>query len=55
MPRRARIQYAILREHLIEHVSVSDLCDKHELQPTLFYSESKATTACPAYPCTLDT
>ncbi len=28
---------AILRRHLIDHVPVSDLCDKHELSPTLFY------------------
>jgi transposase len=28
---------AILREHLIEKVPISDVCAKHELQPTLFY------------------
>jgi transposase-like protein len=28
---------AILREHLIDHVPVSDLCDKHGIHPTLFY------------------
>ena len=28
---------AILRRHLIDHVPVSDLCDKHQLSPTLFY------------------
>lgn len=28
---------AILRRHLVEHVPVSDLCDKHQLQPTIFY------------------
>jgi hypothetical protein len=28
---------AILREHLVEHMPVSDLCDKHKLHPTLFY------------------
>jgi transposase len=33
---------AILREHLIEHVPVSDLCDKHKLHPTLFYQWQKA-------------
>ncbi|HEV3168253.1 MAG TPA: transposase [Isosphaeraceae bacterium] len=27
----------ILRRHLIDHVSVSDLCDEHQLSPTLFY------------------
>ncbi len=26
----------ILREHLIEHVPVSDVCDKHQIHPTLF-------------------
>src|SRR4029453_16067175 len=33
---------AILREHLVEHVPVSDLCDKHKLHPTLFYQWRKA-------------
>jgi transposase-like protein len=33
---------AILREHLIEQVPVSDLCDKHKLHPTLFYQWQKA-------------
>ena len=28
---------AILRRHLIDHVPVSDLCDEHQLSPTLFY------------------
>src|ERR1700736_1821750 len=28
---------AILREHLIEGKAVSDLCDKHHIQPTVFY------------------
>ena len=28
---------AILREHLIEKTPVSDVCQKHGLQPTLFY------------------
>ncbi len=28
---------SILREHLIEHIPVSDICDKHGIQPTLFY------------------
>jgi len=28
---------AILREHLIEKVPISDVCTKHDLQPTLFY------------------
>ena len=28
---------AILRRHLIDHVPVFDLCDEHQLSPTLFY------------------
>jgi transposase-like protein len=32
---------AIVREHLIEKVPVSDLCDKHGLVPTLFYRWQK--------------
>ena len=32
---------AILREHLIEKVPVSNLCDKHGLKPTLFYRWQK--------------
>ena len=32
---------AILKRHLIDHVSVSDLCDEHQLQPTLFYTWQK--------------
>ena len=27
----------ILREHLIESVQVSTVCDTHQIQPTLFY------------------
>ena len=33
---------AIVREHLIDRVPVSDLCDKHGLQPTVFYRWQKA-------------
>ena len=29
---------AILREHLIDKVSVSDLCDKYWIRPVLFYN-----------------
>lgn len=49
---------AILREHLIDKSPISDVCQKHEIQPTLFYLwqkklfedggavfESKAATA----------
>ena len=32
---------AILREHLIERVPISDLCDKHGIYPTLFYQWQK--------------
>jgi len=28
---------AILKLHLVERVPVSDLCDKYQLQPTVFY------------------
>ena len=28
---------AILRQHLLEHVPVSELCERHGLQPSLFY------------------
>jgi transposase-like protein len=28
---------AILKRHLIDRVPVSDLCDEHQLSPTLFY------------------
>ena len=33
---------AILREHLLERTPVSDLCDKHQIHPTLFYQWQKA-------------
>src|SRR5579875_1865415 len=32
---------AILQRHLIDHVPVSDLCDEHQLSPTLFYLGQK--------------
>jgi len=28
---------AILKKHFVEKVSVSDLCDMYNLQPTVFY------------------
>jgi transposase-like protein len=42
MPRERRQfgpaeKLAILREHLIDHVPVSQVCEKHGLQPTVFY------------------
>lgn len=33
---------AILREHLIDHLPVSDVCEKHGIHPTLFYQWQKA-------------
>jgi transposase-like protein len=30
-----------LREHLLEKVPVSEICDKHGVQPTLFYRWQK--------------
>ena len=30
-------QVAILRQHLLEQVPISELCDKHGLPPTVFY------------------
>jgi transposase len=44
---RKRKQYtgeeklAILRQHLVEGAAVSDICDEHDLQPTLFYRWQK--------------
>ncbi len=32
---------AILREHLIEQVAISAVCDKHGIQPTVFYGWQK--------------
>lgn len=32
---------AILREHLLEKVPVSTVCEKHNLQPTVFYAWQK--------------
>ena len=31
----------ILRRHLLEEVPISELCDKHGLQPTVFYRWQK--------------
>ena len=28
---------AILREHLLDKTPISDVCQKHDIQPTLFY------------------
>ena len=32
---------AIVREHLIDKIPVSDLCDKHGIHPTIFYRWQK--------------
>lgn len=36
-----REKAAILREHLIDHLPVSDACEKHAIHPTLFYQWQK--------------
>jgi transposase-like protein len=47
MSRKPRKNYtptekvAILKRHLLEKVPVSDLCDEHQLAPTLFYQWQK--------------
>jgi len=38
---KATEKVAILRQHLLEDVSVSDVCDQHDLQPTVFYRWQK--------------
>jgi len=35
------VKVAILRRHLLEQVPISELCDKHGLQPTVFYRWQK--------------
>ena len=46
MSRRRRFnsqqKAAILREHLVDKTPVSDLCDKHGINPTVFYRWQKA-------------
>jgi transposase-like protein len=37
----AQEKAVIIREHLVENVPVSDLCDRHGLHPTLFYRWQK--------------
>ncbi len=32
---------SILREHLIEHIPVSELCDKYDITPTQYYQWQK--------------
>ena len=38
----AEDKVAILRRHLLDGVAVSDLCDEHGLNPTVFYRWQKA-------------
>src|SRR5277367_2252319 len=33
---------AILRQHLLEHVPLSEVCNQHRIAPTLFYTWQKA-------------
>ena len=35
---------AILRRHLLDKVPVSDLCEEHGLQPTVFYRWQKSSS-----------
>ena len=37
----AQEKVAVLREHLVEKVPVSEVCDKHGLNPTVFYRWQK--------------
>jgi transposase-like protein len=47
MSRKPRKQYsaqekvAILREHLLEGKPISEVCQRHQLQPTVFYAWQK--------------
>jgi transposase-like protein len=47
MTRKTRRQFSpekratILRRHLVDKVAVSDLCDEHGIQPSLFYTWQK--------------
>ena len=38
----AEEEVSILRRHLLDGVAVSDLCDEHGLNPTVFYRWQKA-------------
>jgi transposase len=47
MPKKTRKRFttqqkvAILRLHLLEHTPISDLCDRHGVQPSMFYRWQK--------------
>ncbi|MBM4270399.1 MAG: transposase, partial [Deltaproteobacteria bacterium] len=34
---RPEEKLAILKEHLVDHKPVSEVCERHGLQPSLFY------------------
>ena len=36
-PYTAEEKVALLRRHLVEKISVSEICREHQLQPTVFY------------------
>jgi len=36
-----RQKVAIVKQHLVDGVAISDLCDKHQIQPTQFYQWQK--------------
>ncbi len=37
----AEEKVSIIKQHLLEGVSISELCDKHTLQPTIYYRWQK--------------
>lgn len=37
----AKEKVVVLKEHLVDQVPVSDVCDKHNLHPTVFYRWQK--------------
>ena len=45
MPKRRKFtaeqKVGVLKQHLVDKVSVADICDKHGLHPTLFYRWQK--------------
>jgi transposase-like protein len=47
MPKKSRRKYTpeqkviILKKHLVENIPVSDICDQHGLNPTVFYRWQK--------------
>ncbi|MFB3891090.1 MAG: transposase [Phycisphaerae bacterium] len=49
----AQEKVAVLREHLVEKVPVSAVCDKHGLNPTVFYRWQKTGRSRPSWPTTI--